>query len=245
MKRTVLLILAAVMVAAGTVTAPAAYGASDTTVLYEKKEVQEIIRGLTYEKSSRLYKTGWLDVYVLTLDASETNLSLEILENVNTYGTKATVEKLAKDNGVIAGINGDFFGSGSLRSSMGQVAEDGEMTAAQNYYNGSSWQYAGLFVDTAGTPFIDYVKTTLSFVTADKVAMTLGAKNKMTDFSKPVYFDRSAISSTADMDRYYSTLTKMVVENGVITYISSPGETVNVPENGYIIVTIDMKTIDI
>lgn len=236
MKRTVLLILAAVMVAAGTVMAPAAYGASDTTVLYEKKEVQEIIRGLTYEKSSRLYKTGWLDVYVLTLDASETNLSLEILENVNTYGTKATVEKLAKDNGVIAGINGDFFGSGSLRSSMGQVAEDGAMTAAQNYYNGSSWQYAGLFVDTAGTPFIDYVKTTLSFVTADKVAMTLGAKNKMTDFSKPVYFDRSAISSTADMDRYYSTLTKMVVENGVITYISSPGETVNVPENGYIIV---------
>lgn len=236
MKRAVMLALAAVVITAGAMEVPAAYGASSTTVLYEKKQTQEIIRGLTYEKSSRLYSSGWVDVYVLTLDASETDLSLEILEDVNNYGAKATVEKLAKDNGVIAGINGDFFGSGSLRSSMGQVAEDGQMTAAQNYYNGSSWQYAGLFVDTDGTPFIDYVRTTLSFVTADKIAMTLGAKNKMTDFSKPVYFDRSAISSTAGMDRYYSTLTKMVVENGVITYISSPGETVNVPEDGYIIV---------
>lgn len=214
----------------------AVYAASDTTVLYEKTEKQEITAGLTYEKSTRLYKSGWLDVYVLTLDATNTDLSLEVLEDVDTYGAKATVEELAKDNGVIAAVNGDFFGSGSLKSSMGQVADDGSMKAAQNYYNGSSWQYAGLYLDSSGTPFIDYVKTTLSFVNSSSVAMTLGAKNKVTDFSKPVYFDTSAIASTASIDAKYSSLTKMVVTDGVVTYISSPGETVQVPENGFIIV---------
>ena len=235
-KKAAALVLTAVMLTTGAAAAPVSYAASDTTVLYEKKDVQEITKGLTYEKSTRLYKSGWMDVYVLTMDASNTDLSLEVLENVNTYGAKSTVEKLAKDNDVIAGINGDFFGSGTLKSSMGQVAEDGSMTAAQNYYNGSSWQYAGLFVDTAGTPFIDYVKTTLSFVTSEKVAMTLGAKNKVTDFSKPVYFDRSTITSTASIDSKYSSLTKLIVENGVITGVSSAGQTVTVPEDGYIIV---------
>ena len=65
---------------------------ADTTVLYQKSEKQDITAGLTYEKSTRLYKSGWLDVYVLTMDASNTDLSLEVLEDVNTYGAKSTVE---------------------------------------------------------------------------------------------------------------------------------------------------------
>lgn len=218
----------------------AAFGSAaafaDTTVLYQKSEKQDITAGLTYEKSTRLYRSGWLDVYVLTMDASNTDLSLEVLENVNTYGAKSTVEKLAKDNGVIAAVNGDFFGSGSLRSSMGNVAEDGRVVATQNYYNWNNWQYAGIYVDSAGTPFIDYIKSTLSVVNAANVTLTLGAKNKVTDFSKPVYFDRSAITSTAAIDAKYSSLVKMVVSNGGITYVSQPGETVQVPENGFIIV---------
>lgn len=210
--------------------------AADTTVLYEKKDIQTIAQGLTYEKSTRMYKSGWLDVYVLTMDANENDLAFEVIESVDNYGAKATVEKLAKDNGVVAAVNGDFFGSGTLKSSMGQVADDGDMVAAQNYYNGSENKYAGFFIDNYGTPFIDYVKSTMGFYGPSSVSMEMGAKNKVTDFAKPVYFDRRAITSTKTLDAYFKNLTKIVVTNGQITYISSPGETVDVPENGYIIV---------
>lgn len=211
-----------------------AFGA-DTTVLYEKKDIQTIAQGLTYEKSSRMYKSGWMDVYVLTVDASQSDLSLDVIEAVDKYGGKATVEKLAKDNGVVAAVNGDFFGSGTLKSSMGQVAGNGDMIAAQNYYNGSENRYAGFFIDSAGVPFIDYVKSTMSFY-GPSISLEMGAKNKVTDFSKPVYFDRRAITSTATLDAYFKNLTKIVVTDSKITYISSAGETVNVPENGFIIV---------
>ena len=210
--------------------------AADTTVLYEKKDIQTIAQGLTYEKSTRMYASGWMDVYVLTIDAREEDLTFDVIESVDNYGAKATVEKLAKDNGVVAAVNGDFFGSGTLKSSMGQVAGDGDMIAAQNYYNGSSNQYAGFFIDNYGTPFIDYVKSTMGFYGSGSVSMEMGAKNKVTDFSKPVYFDRRAITSTANIDAYFKNLTKIVVTDGQISYISSPGETVDVPENGYIIV---------
>lgn len=209
---------------------------ADTAILYEKKDIQTIAKGLTYEKSTRMYKSGWLDVYVLTMDAQENDLALDVIESVDSYGAKATVEKLAKDNGVVAAINGDFFGSGKLKSSMGQVAENGDMVAVQNYYNGSDNKYAGLFIDSSGTPFIDYVKSTIGFYGSGSVSMEMGAKNKVTDFSKPVYFDKRAISNTKNLDANFKNLTKIVVEDGKIKYISNAGETVNVPENGYIIV---------
>lgn len=210
--------------------------AASSAVLYEKKDVQQIANGLTYEKSRRLYPAGWMDVYVLTLDATRSDLALDVIEAVDGLGLKRNVETLAKTNGAIAAVNGDFFGAGTVKSSMGQVAESGKMVAAQNYYNGSENRYAGLFIDNEGVPFIDYVKSTMGFYCNGNSAFVLGAKNKATDFSKPVYFDRSAIKDTAQLDKTFNKLTKIVVEDGVITKISAPGETVTVPENGYLIV---------
>ena len=175
-------------------------------VYYEKKDIQTIAEGVTYEKSSRLYKAGWMDVYVLTMDANSSDTALKVIQSVGSVGIKTTVPKLATDNNVIAAVNGDFFGSGNPMSSMGQVAKDGEMVAVQNYYNGSENKYAGLYIDSEGVPFIDYVKSTMGFYGAGGVSLAMGAKNKMTDFSKPVYFDRTTMTSSKQLDATYSTL---------------------------------------
>lgn len=42
----------------------------------------------------------------------------------------------------------------------------------------------------------------------------------MTDFSKPVYFDRTTMTSSKQLDATYSTLSKIVVSNKVITKIA-------------------------
>ncbi len=204
--------------------------------LYENcEENQTLTSGVVYKKLSRLYPAGWMDIYVLEIDPTDENVGFKVLESTTELGLKHTVEQLANDNNSLAAVNGDFFGSGTPLSSMGQVARNGEMEAVQNYYNGSENRYAGFFVDSSGTPFIDYVKSTLGFYTSGDVSIEMGAKNKYTDFSKPVYFDRNAITSTAQIDARRSDLVKIVVQEGVITDISGAGETVEVPENGYII----------
>ena len=58
----------------------------------------------------------------------------------------------------------------------------------------------------------------------------------MTDFSKPVYFDRTTMTSSKQLDATYSTLSKIVVSNKVITKIAGPKEVVDIPEDGFIIV---------
>ena len=205
-------------------------------LLYENKEIQTITSGVTYEKSSRLYKAGWMDVYVLTADVKNENVAFDVIQSKGEYGLKQSVLQMAKDNGVLAAVNADFFGSGNPFSSMGQVVEDGKMQAAQNYYNGSENKYAGFFLTKEGIPFIDYIKTTMGFYAGSNAAFEMGAKNKITNFAKPVYFDRYAMTDTAQLDKRVKGLSKIVVDNGVITKLSYIGETVTIPENGYIIV---------
>lgn len=212
-----------------------AYAAS-SDLLYEEKEQQTITSGVTYEKSQRLYKGGWIDIYTLTVDMQNSNVGIDVLESVTEYGLKKSVENLAKENGAVAAVNADFFSSGNPRSSMGQVVENGESKAVQNYYNGSENKYAGIFIGNDNVPFIDYLKSTIGFYNSAQALIELQAKNKITDFSKPVYFDRKVITSTADIDKRRSGLYKIVVDNGTITKISGEGEVVDVPENGYIIV---------
>jgi len=209
---------------------------NSSTILYKYGQKETLTKGVTYEKSSRLYKDGWVDIYLLTMDMQNTNGSLDVIESVTDLGLKKTVQNLAKENGnVIAAVNGDFFGSGNPMSSMGQVYENGKFKQTQNYYNGSENRYASFLVD-GETPFIDYVKSNLVFYGTNGANIEIQAKNKYTNFSKAVYFDRDAITSTAQLDKRVSGLYKIVVENNVVTYVSAAGETVDIPEKGYVIV---------
>lgn len=208
---------------------------ADSNLLYVDKEVQTITDGLTYEKSERLYKSGWKDVYVLIADLTNPNIDVEILDSVTEHGLKKNVESLTKENNAVAGINADFFGSGNPGSSMGQIIVDGNVNEAQNYYNASSNKYAGIFLDKYGNAFVDYIKSNLRLYN-EKISLELQAKNKITDFKKPVYFDRSIITNTQDLDKRNKNLFKIVVQDKKIIKKAGAGETVDIPENGYIIV---------
>ncbi len=209
---------------------------NSSTLLYKYGEKETLTKGVTYEKSSRLYKDGWVDVYLLTMDMQNTNGVLDVIESTTDLGLKKTVQAFAtENNNVIAAVNGDFFGSGNPMSSMGQVYENGKFKQTQNYYNGTENRYASFLVD--GTiPFIDYVKSSLVFYATNGQTIEIQAKNKYTNFSKAVYFDREVLTSTASIDKRVSGLYKIVVENNSVTYVSGAGETVNIPENGYVIV---------
>ena len=218
---------------------PVSVGAAASDMLYEKSETRTLTKGVVYKEISRLYKAGWMDIYVVEIDAHDENVGMKVLESASELGGKHTVSDFADTYKVKAAVNADFFGSGLPMSSMGQVVRNGKMEAAQNYYNGSANRYAGFFVGTDGTPFIDYVKSSMGLYGAGDVGLEMGAKNKYTDFSKPVYFDRNTIGSTAGLDSHRSDLVKIVVNEGTIVDISGAGETVEVPElstGGYVIV---------
>ncbi len=234
-KRTVGTVLAAAMLISplsyfGTETA---YGA---TTYYDQKTEKTVTRGVTYEKSSRMTDAGIQNIHVLKVDLTESTLEIREVESKSEYGLKETVKKLLTDNGAVAGVNSDFFGlSGSYSAAFGPIVRDGEVISAGTSLNKGEGQYAAFFMDEDGNPFFDYFTMTARFGN-EKKTIELASLNKVTSMVFPIYLDRNAMSSTSSLDKRFQNLVKFVVEDDTITYVSQKGETVAVPENGYLIV---------
>ena len=140
------------------------------------------------------------------------------------------------DNGAVAGVNADFFGlSGSYSAPFGPVVKDGEVISAGTTLNKSEGQYAAFFMDEDGNPFFDYFTMTAKFGNEKKM-LELAGMNKFASLVFPAYLDTNAMTTTASLDQRFSDLVKFVVVDDEITFISEKGQTVSVPEDGYVIV---------
>lgn len=203
---------------------------------YEMKTEKTVTRGVTYEKSSRMTDAGVQNVHVMKVDLTESTLEIREVESKGNYGLKETVKKMLTDNGAVAGVNADFFGlSGSYSAPFGPVVKDGEVVSAGTTLNKSEGQYAAFFMDEDGNPFFDYFTMTAKFGNEKKM-LELAGLNKFASLVFPAYLDRNAMNTTSSLDQRFEKLVKFVVEDDEITYISNEGETVTVPEDGYVIV---------
>ncbi len=229
-------LLAAFVAATLTFTAAGVTTVFAAQTVYENKTQETITRGVTYEKNSRMTTDGIQDIYVLTIDLTESTLELKEVESKTEYGLKETVQKMLTDNGAIAGVNSDFFGmAGTYSAGFGPVVRDGELVSAGTSINQDKNQYGTYVKDKNGDSIFTYFKTTVKFSNSAKT-IDLASINKVTSMVFPILFDRQAATSTADLDKRFDNLVKFVVQNNTITYVSQKGETVNVPENGYLIV---------
>lgn len=229
-------LLAAFVAATLTFTAAGVTTVFAAQTVYENKTQETITRGVTYEKNSRMTTDGIQDIYVLTIDLTESTLELKEVESKTEYGLKETVQKMLTDNGAIAGVNSDFFGmAGSYSAGFGPVVRDGELVSAGTSINQDKNQYGTYVKDKNGNSIFTYFKTTVKFSNSAKT-IDLASINKVTSMVFPILFNREAATSTADLDKRFDNLVKFVVQNNTITYISQKGETVEVPENGYLIV---------
>lgn len=229
-------LLAAFVAATLTFTAAGVTTVFAAQTVYENKTQETITRGVTYEKNSRMTTDGIQDIYVLTIDLTESTLELKEVESKTEYGLKETVQKMLTDNGAIAGVNSDFFGmAGTYSAGFGPVVRDGELISAGTSINQDKNQYGTYVKDKNGNSIFTYFKTTVKFSNSAKT-IDLASINKVTSMVFPILFNREAATSTADLDKRFDNLVKFVVQNNTITYVSQKGETVEVPENGYLIV---------
>lgn len=210
---------------------------ANSDLLYIGVEEQKITSGVSYQKTERLYKSGWKDVHVVVVNMDNPNVALEILTSTTEHGLKKSVEDLTIENNAVVGINADFFGAGNPYSSMGQILEDGKVIESQNYYNFSASMYAGVFEDMFGNVFIDYLKSSQSVINnSNGSTISIQGINKYTDFSNPICFNTDAIQNTSNLDSNNDNLYKIIVSNNTIIQKAYPYEVVNVPQDGFIIV---------
>ncbi len=206
-------------------------------ILYDQISTEIVTKGVTYEKNHRLTAEGWQDIHVLKIDLNDPNLAFQPLESQTEYGLKETLLKMVEDTGAVAAVNGDFFGiKGQYSASFGPVVRDGNIISAGTDRNLEKNEYSTFFIDKEGNPFIDFFRIQADFYAGEYGHLELASFNKITEMKYPIYFDKNAAASTADLDARFTDLVKFTVQNDTITAISQKGETVNTPEDGYLII---------
>ena len=206
-------------------------------IIYENRTTTKISKNVTYETSQMVTSAGLLDVHILRVPLNDPYIQLEAVSSQREFGLKETTAALVNAAGGIAGINGDFFDSnGRYGMPVGLTISDGIQKSASNEMNMDRNAYATFFLEESGRAFIDYVHVEVAVYIDGKASLPVHLYNKLVNFDNPVYIDHTVMTDTSILDARDSDLYKLVVENGVVTYRSSGGETVAVPQNGFIIV---------
>ncbi|MCL2853036.1 MAG: phosphodiester glycosidase family protein [Defluviitaleaceae bacterium] len=211
--------------------------ASNIDILFERRVAEIITRDVHYHRIRQVTSLGFRDIHVLTVPVDDPYIVIGPAESVNEHGLRETVSTLLLDNGAVAGVNADFFGLANIRSaSFGPVVRDGELISVGTGLNREGNEHATLYIEYPHNPFIIYTQTQIDFLNDGQRNIEIQSINKITDMMLPIIVNTNAMSDTSLIDERFPGLFKIVVENSYITYLSEYGETVDVPENGFVVV---------
>ena len=214
-----------------------AHAASNIDILFERRTGEVIARDVLYQQVRQVTSLGFRDIHVLTVPVDSPNIVVGPAESVNEVGLRETLSTLLRDNGAVAGVNADFFGMASVyAASFGPVVRDGELVSVGSGLNREGNEHATLYIEYPHNPFIIYTQTQIDFLNNGQRNIEIHSINKVTDMVLPIIVTRAAMNDTAQLDARFAGLFKMVVEDHIITYLSADGETVDVPEDGFVVV---------
>ncbi|MDR2939536.1 MAG: phosphodiester glycosidase family protein [Clostridiales bacterium] len=214
-------------------------------LLYERPTIEDISKGVTYSKTRQVTSDGLRDIHIIKVPTKDPNIKIKNKTSNKDYGLKEpSSELINSEAGAIGGVNGDFFVlNGTHSTAQGAIVNEGGVIATDNLNNLNKNEYAAFCLTSDGSPFIDYIKTDINFINNGAENIKVHYMNKYPEIAYPIYIDGKAMSNTSPVDLKFPNVTKIVVENNAVTYISQKGETVNIPPNGYVILISD-KSID-
>ncbi|AJS60383.1 stalk domain-containing protein [Paenibacillus sp. IHBB 10380] len=185
---------------------------------------------------------------VIRVDLNNPNVKLDVMNGKDgKFTTKQSTGGMAKENGAVAAVNGDYFitsGEGAQGAPLGGQITDGVLMSTPADLKGM-YSFA---VTTDGKPLID------EFAFEGSVTAQDGAEFPLSGINKTIYYPEGTGSTYSHVNAMYmytsawastdrpkdslSTPTEILVQNGVITQISNKGGlSISVPEDGYILRT--------
>lgn len=180
---------------------------------------------------------------VIQVDLQNPYVKLDVMTGKGgNLNSKQSTGGMAKENGAVAAVNGDYFNvSGELAPIGGQVS-DGVLISTPSELTG---MYA-LTVTKDGKPMIDEYSfdgtvkadddSTFALRGINKEDYTVESGSVKYSHANSMYIYTSAWTSTKRPNDPSTTPTEVLVQNGVITQISDKKALdMTVPEDGYIL----------
>ncbi|MCL2286932.1 MAG: phosphodiester glycosidase family protein, partial [Firmicutes bacterium] len=207
-------------------------------ILFEHRTEYQPSRGVTFQRSRMMTENGMLDVHVIRVDLDEPYIQIAPVTSDAGIGRKETTSNLLRNAGAVAGINADFFGLvGAYSVHFGPLAWDGQLLGVSTYTNHRYNQFATFFMDMDNNPFFNYIRHDIRFYNNGRSNVEISTYNNIGHtLDWAIVVDRLAMYDTSELNRRFDNLIKIVVDGNSLIHISEPGETVQIPRHGYVVV---------
>ncbi|SCY48656.1 phosphodiester glycosidase family protein [Alkaliphilus peptidifermentans] len=210
----------------------------------EKVETERLAHGVTYQNILRFNKNGWLNANVLFVDLTDNSTELKILKSENGLSTRETLSSMVnKDEQVIGAINGDFFFMNTPAGSpTGAIVEDGKMVSSPVIGE----NLANFYINNDGLAFADYWDYEI-YITTDKGdKIELGSINKYRwMYQEILLIDKNWGKTSVGATEALKDMVEVVVIDDVVTEIRRGQPAIEIPEDGYILLSAGPKMRDL
>ncbi|NMA04450.1 MAG: phosphodiester glycosidase family protein, partial [Clostridiales bacterium] len=209
-------------------------------VIYEEIEDEVISSGVTHKNILRFGKGGWLNINALYVDLDDTSIRLEIVQSPEGLSHREPLSQMVgRYDNVIGAINGDFFHVTTPAAPTGVVVRDGKLISSPEPGGNS---LATLFIGNNNQAWVDYWKFNLSIVTDKGNTIHLGNINKFSkNYLDIALIDRNWGTHSPGFAEYYEDITEVVVIDDVVTEVRRKQPSVEIPEDGYIILATQLQ----
>ncbi len=236
-KKTLSLFLAALIL----ITVPVSNVEAQSNIIYQEIIKENITSGAVLERITRFTNDGWYKINVLRVDLSNPNIAVDCLTNKDSFKTLTSVENLANQNGAVAAINSSFFswmneGGGYAD---GPIVESGNIISAVTGYNSNGDHMGSISIDNQNNVLYDFFKTDIKLKTSTGTSIQVGQYNKpsLLNYKDYTIFDRRWGKTSMGVSQTYPDIVEIVVDGGKITGFRMAQPAVEIPENGYVIIT--------
>lgn len=214
---------------------------AESRVIYETSTKQTITSGAVLEHITKFTDEGWLNINILRVDLSNRYIEVDTLSNSNSLKKLATVKSLAQNRGAVAAVNGSFFtptGEGNGYPD-GTIVESGEIITAYSDYNRYGDTMATFSIDSIGQILYNYWKTEITLIAPNEKSISINQYNKPSrlNYSDYTILDRKWSESSIGASEKWPDIVEMVVSEGVVSEIRQAKPAVQIPQNGYVVIT--------
>ncbi|MDW7669345.1 MAG: phosphodiester glycosidase family protein [Bacillota bacterium] len=227
MKRKILSIVLTVLV----LSTLFAYG--DMLTIYEEYEEDYINKGVIHQQYERYTDKGKVTIDVLKIILDENNY-IKPIYNKEGIINKKSLSQLTIDNKAVAGINGDFYFTGSPSYPYGALIDEGNIISSPN---SKGYNYP-TFIKKGEDYLIEVIEDGIKLETDKGDTIDIAAVNKMGAFNEEaIILNRNW--GEKSLGKYKdSNLLEILVSEGRVREIRETGEPFDIPdEDGYVLVT--------
>jgi exopolysaccharide biosynthesis protein len=220
---------------------PSVFVQADSGIIHEKSELQTITQGVTLESITRFTVDGWLSIKVLRVDLSNRYIEVDSISNPESITKLTSTRNLAASHSAVAAVNASFFnptGDGNGYPD-GPIVESGRLISAYGEYNKYGDTMASFSIDKLNNVMYNYWKTSISLIAPSGDSITVNQFNKPSrlDYNDFTIIDRKWSSASIGLTENYPDITEMVVDDGRVVEIRQGQPAVEIPVNGYVVVT--------